>query len=152
VLLLSMFTGGALGSTAGGIKMLRAVILLRLVQVSIRRTCLPPHAVLEPRIGGQRLEGAEIQDALLLLVLFLGVVVASWLPFLAYGYDPLDALFEVVSATSTVGLSAGVSTVDMAWPLKGVLCADMLLGRLEVVALVVLVYPRTWIGRRMERS
>jgi trk system potassium uptake protein TrkH len=152
VLLLSMFTGGALGSTAGGIKMLRAVILLRIVQVSLRRTCLPPHAVLEPRVGGQRLEAAEIQDAFLLFVLFLGVVVASWLPFLAFGYDPLDALFEVVSATSTVGLSAGVSAVGMAWPLKGVLCVDMLLGRLEVVALVVVVYPRTWIGRRREQS
>jgi trk system potassium uptake protein TrkH len=152
VLLPSMFIGGAVGSTAGGIKMLRALVLLRLVQVSIRRTCLPQHAVLEPRVGGQRLDAAEIHDASLILVLFLLVIVASWLPFLAYGYDPLDALFEVVSATSTVGLSTGVSTVGMRVPLKGILCADMLLGRLEVVALVVLVYPKTWIGMRRERS
>jgi len=152
VLLLSMFIGGGAGSTGGGIKMLRAVILLRLVQVSIRRTCLPPHAVLEPRVGGHRLDAAEIHDASLVLVLSLAVVAASWLPFLAYGYGPLDALFEVVSATSTTGLSTGVSTAGMALPLKGVLCADMLLGRLEVLAFIVLLYPKTWIGKRLEES
>ncbi len=60
--------------------------------------------------------------------------------FLALGYDPLDSLFEVVSATATTGLSAGISWPGLEPALKGVLCLDMLAGRLEIVALLVLLY------------
>ncbi len=150
VLMLSMFVGAGIGSTGGGIKMVRLLIVLRLVQMTIRRVCLPRHAVLEPTLAGRHLEEDEIQEALLIVVLFLGVIVLSWLPFLAYGHDPMSSLFEVVSATGTVGLSAGISSPQLAPLLKGVLCVDMLIGRLEVVAVLVLVYPGTWVGRRSE--
>ncbi|NIQ97004.1 MAG: TrkH family potassium uptake protein, partial [Desulfuromonadales bacterium] len=79
---------------------------------------------------------------------FIGVVFLSWLPFLYYGYNPLDALFEVVSATATVGLSSGITDGAMPVLLKYVLCADMLFGRLEFIAWMVLLYPRTWFGRK----
>ena len=72
----------------------------------------------------------------------------SWLPFVTCGYDPLDSLFEVVSATATVGLSAGISRPELETALKLVLCADMLLGRVEIVALLVVLSPGTWWGRR----
>lgn len=55
------------------------------------------------------------------------------------GHDPLRSLFEIVSATGTVGLSAGVTDSALAPLLKLALCADMLLGRLEFVALLVLL-------------
>jgi trk system potassium uptake protein TrkH len=150
VLMLAMFIGAGVGSTGGGIKILRFLILLRLLQVMVRRVCLPRHAVLEPWLADRRLEDNEIQEALLVIFLFIGVIVLSWLPFLAYGYDPINSLFEVVSATGTVGLSTGVSNPHLAPLLKGVLCLDMLIGRLEVVAVLVLVYPNTWVGRRSE--
>jgi trk system potassium uptake protein TrkH len=152
VLILTMAAGGGLGSTAGGVKLLRLLILLRLLQLTLVRTCLPPHAVLDQRLGGRRLEDEEIRQALLFILLFLAVVTASWFPFLVLGYDPLDALFEVVSATGTVGLSAGVTGPELPGLLKGVLCADMLLGRLEILAWLVILYPRTWIGKRVEEA
>jgi len=68
------------------------------------------------------------------------------------GYDPLDALFEVVSATGTVGLSTGITGPELPPLLKGVLCADMLMGRLEILAWLVILYPRTWFGNRVEES
>jgi trk system potassium uptake protein TrkH len=70
--------------------------------------------------------------------------------FVGHGHAPLDALFEVVSATGTVGLSTGITAPDLQPLLKGVLCLDMLLGRLEIIALLVLLYPRTWFGHRAE--
>lgn len=150
VLILSMLIGGGVGSTAGGIKILRLLILLRLVHLTVLRTCLPRHAVTDPRLGGRRLQQAEIQEALLVILLFLMVTAVSWLPFVVLGYDPLDSLFEVVSATGTVGLSAGITGPDLPVLLKGVLCADMLMGRLEIVAWLIILFPRTWIGRRRE--
>jgi trk system potassium uptake protein TrkH len=147
-MILSMFVGGDVGSTAGGIKIVRLLILARLVQVLLQRTSVTPHAVLTPRLGGRRIEADEARDAVCLAALFAGVNAASWVAFLAAGYDPLNALFDVASATGTVGLSSGVTSADLPAALKAVLCFDMLAGRLEVVALLVLFYPRTWIGRR----
>jgi trk system potassium uptake protein TrkH len=60
----------------------------------------------------------------------------------------MDALFEVASATGTVGLSVGITGPDLEPALKGVLCVNMLLGRLEVFAVLVALSPRTWVGRR----
>ncbi|MFO7594537.1 MAG: potassium transporter TrkG [Pseudomonadota bacterium] len=147
-LILSMFVGGGFGSTAGGIKLLRLLILLRLIQLLLQRSALPTHALTPPRLAGRQLEERDIQSALLLILLFLLVITGSWMVFVAYGYPPLDALFEVVSAGATVGLSTGITSAQLEPELKALLCFDMLLGRLEVVALLVVLYPPTWFSKR----
>ena len=150
LLVFSMLVGGGAGSTAGGFKVLRLLIAVSVLRLILVRTSVSRHAVAEPRLAGRPLHRAEIQEALLLIFLFVVVVVASWVPFVASGYSPLDALFEVVSAVGTVGLSVGLTSGDLPAHLKVVLCADMLLGRLEIIAWLVLVFPITWFGRRME--
>jgi len=150
VLIFSMLVGGGAGSTAGGFKVLRLLIAASVFRLILLRTCLPKHAVIEPRLADRRLQNEEIQAALLLIVLFVAVVALSWLPFVAMGYSPLDSLFEVVSATGTVGLSVGLTSATLPALLKGILCVDMLMGRLEIIAWLVILYPGTWFGRRME--
>jgi trk system potassium uptake protein len=147
VLILSMVTGAGIGSTAGGVKLLRVVILIRIIQLAILRAQLPRHAVVHPSVGGRSLEAHQIENAMLVLLLFPLVIAASWTPFLAAGYAPLDALFEVVSAIGTVGLSTGITGPALEPGLKLVLTLDMLLGRVEVLAVLVLVYPGTWYRR-----
>jgi trk system potassium uptake protein TrkH len=149
LLIMSMAVGGGIGSTAGGMKILRLLILFKLLALSVMRTCLPAHAVTELRISGQKMEADEIERTLLMILLFFIVIFLSWLPFLIMGYGPLDALFEVVSAVGTVGLSTGITDSRLPAVLKGVLCADMLLGRLEIFAFLVVFYPGTWFGRRI---
>ena len=150
VLILSMAIGGGVGSTAGGFKIFRLFLLFRLAQATIIRSCIPQHAVYYPYLAGNKLTDDEIKNALLIILLFVATVVFSWLPFVAMGYDPLDSLFEVVSATGTVGLSAGITSPHLPALLKGVLCFDMLMGRLEFVAWIVLLYPGTWFARRIK--
>ena len=150
ILIGAMLVGGGVGSTAGGFKLLRLLIAASVLRLIIVRTCLPKHAVLEPRLAGRRLENEEIHGALLLIILYFVVVALSWLPFVIMGNSPLDSLFEVVSALGTVGLSVGLSSPALPGPLKAILCFDMLLGRLEIIAWLVLLYPGTWFGRRME--
>jgi len=150
VLILSMFVGGDIGSTAGGVKMLRLLILLRMIQLLVLRTRMPTHAVAEPRLGRQRLPGDEVQRALLLILLYVLVTALAWVAFLAFGHPPLDALFEVVSAVATCGLSTGVAAPDLEPALKLVLTAVMLFGRLEILALLVVLYPGTWFGKRRQ--
>jgi trk system potassium uptake protein TrkH len=147
-LIVSMFIGGGLGSTAGGIKVIRLLMLLRLLQLLLRRTALPSHAVTTPTLQGREVGGEELQRAVVLLFLFLCTIALSWFCFLLYGYPPLDALFEVVSATGTVGLSSGITAPGLESSLKLLLCLDMLLGRLEIIALLVLLYTPSWFGKR----
>jgi trk system potassium uptake protein TrkH len=150
VMIIAMLIGGSVGSSAGGFKLLRLLILLRMLQLLIRRAGMPSHAVAEPYLAGHKLESDDIVRALQLILLFIGIMVLSWLPFVIMGYDPLDALFEVASACGTVGLSSGITRPELEPFLKSVLCFDMLAGRLEIVALLVVLYPRNWIGRREE--
>jgi len=149
-MIIAMFIGGGVGSTAGGIKLLRLMILLRLLQLMLQRIAMPSHAVIQPKLAQRPLEEGDIQWALLLILLFVTVNILSWFAFIIHGYAPLDALFEVVSATGTVGLSTGITAPGLEPVLRLVLCADMLLGRLEIVALLVLLYPYTWFGKRTE--
>jgi len=148
VLILAMFVGGCLGSTAGGFKIYRLQVVVQVLLVTLRRASAAPHAVIEPRIQGKELSAGQIQEAMLIGGLYVACVVFSWLIFLAYGYDPLDALFEVISATGTVGLSSGIVSPDLPVALKALLCFDMIAGRVEVIALVCLIYPGLWTGRR----
>jgi len=148
ITIISMLVGGSVGSSAGGIKLLRLLILLRLLQLMLHRTLMPPHAVVEASLAGQRLESDDVIRALQVIFLFAILTILSWLPFIFMGYDPLDALFEVASATGTVGLSSGIARPELEPILKGVLCFDMLAGRVEIIALLVILYPRNWFGRR----
>ena len=151
-LMLAMSLGGNIGSTAGGVKLLRILILCGLLIRCLKKLTVPAHAVVAQRLGKRRIETQEIQDALMIILLFAGVVLFSWIPFLFYGFKPLDSLFEVVSATATAGLSSGVSQTGLPTPLKAVLCIDMLLGRLEFVAWLLFFYPQTWFSRKRELS
>lgn len=148
LLCVAMLSGGCVGSTAGGIKLLRILILLRVLQLYFLRSAMPRHAVVPHKLGGALLSADDIQQASMLLLLFGLALLGSWLVFVACGYPAVDSLFEVTSALSTTGLSVGLSSADLPAALKLLLCFDMLLGRVELFALLVLLYPRTWILRR----
>jgi len=152
LLILSMLAGGSAGSTAGGIKLVRVLLFFRILRLTMDRTALPKHAVAEGGEAGGGSDPGEIRGALLMAVLFAVALAVSWLAFLAHGHPPLDSLFDVASALGTVGLSTGVTAPSLTLDLKLVLCADMLLGRLEFVALLVLFYPPTWFGSRRSAS
>ena len=152
ILILAMATGGSVGSTAGGFKILRLLILFGLFYRCLKMLSVPPDTVVDQRLDKHKIEAKEIQDALMIILMFVGVVFFSWFMFLSYGYPALDALFEVVSATGTVGLSSGLTRATLPVPLKLTLCVDMLLGRLEFVAWLVFFYYRTWFGRKRGSS
>jgi trk system potassium uptake protein TrkH len=150
VLIVSMTVGGSMGSTAGGIKVLRLLLFLRFAQTTIRRLRLPEHAMRQFRLANRRYEEPELLGALFYVLLFLVVVLVSWLAFVAAGHGTLDSLFEVTSAMGTVGLSTGLTQPGLDVPLKLVLVFDMLAGRLEILAVLVLAHPGLWLGRRVE--
>lgn len=148
VMSISMLIGGSVGSSAGGFKILRLLLLLRVLQLMLHRAAMPPHAVTPLTLAEQTLLPDEINRALQVILLYVILVVCSWLAFVVLDQDPLNSLFEVVSACGTVGLSTGITRPDLLPILKAILCFDMLAGRVEILALLIVLYPRNWFGRR----
>lgn len=148
LLILAMFIGGGVGSTSGGVKVLRLWIFLASLKYLLTKIALPPHGVTRPGLWKKTFSEEEIQGALTLVLVFVLTILISWFLFIIYGFPPIDSLFEVVSAVSTVGLSTGITAPELPVFLKGVLCVDMLLGRLEIIAWLVFLSPRTWYKRK----
>ena len=147
-----MIIGGAGGSTAGGIKVFRLQIFIAIIGAVIRRLMSSPHAVIRLRPGREEFSSAVVERAVAIAMLYGLTCILSWLIFLAHGYPPLPALFDVVSAMSTVGLSTGITSPDLPALLKAVLCADMLLGRLDFLAFLILFSPQNWLPVRKATS
>lgn len=148
LLMMAMLIGGTTGSTAGGVKIIRLLIVLKLIQSTFHRINSPPRAVLQPRLGAEPIDAEATSNILVLLGLWFMFLFGSWFVFLIFDESPLASLFEVVSAMSTVGLSTGITRESLSPLLKLILCFDMLLGRLEIITFLILFYPRTWISRR----
>lgn len=139
-----MVVGGDVGSTAGGFKLARLSTMLRAGRHATRVPRLPDNAIAPMREHKQPVKADQLIALLSLLLFYIGFTFALWAGFLAYGYPALPALFDTVSAFSTVGLSTGVIGADNPAPLKAATVLAMLLGRLEFIAILLLILPRTW--------
>lgn len=148
LLVVLMMIGGGIGSTAGGIKLYRFSVMVRLMLLCLMRASVPSSSRIHLRFDKARVLPEELEAVIAVFVGYLLTVLISWMIFLLHGMPALPSLFEIASATGTAGLSVGITAPDLPDVLKLVLCVDMILGRVETVAIVVLLFPWTWIGRR----
>ena len=142
MLVAAMALGGMAGSTAGGIKALRIGLVAKGLGADVRRSLLPEDAVVVSTYhsGTRRvLRAGQVQAAATVLLLWVLLYLLGGLLGLFYGYDLNLALFESVAAASSGGLSVGVVRPDLETPMKVVYIAQMLIGRLEFVAVFALV-------------
>jgi trk system potassium uptake protein TrkH len=84
-------------------------------------------------------QGPQVRDAALLLLLWLGLYLVGALVGLFYGYPLELSLFESTAAASSGGLSIGIVRPDLETPLKLVYIAQMVVGRLEFIAVFALI-------------
>lgn len=148
LLIAAMILGGDVGSTTGGLKTGRSTLLFRMVTLVFLRLRLPDSAVSHLKIADRRADAESILFAAALLAVYIVVAGVFWAALYAAGHPALPALFDAVSALSTVGHSAGVIGPELAPHLKALTIFAMLLGRLEFFALLILFLPSTWFSRR----
>lgn len=137
MLVIAMALGGMAGSTSGGIKAIRVGLLLKGLRRDIRQVLLPENAVVVESYHSTTsriLRSEQVRGAATILLLFVLLYLAGGMLGLFYGYDLTLALFESTSAAATAGFSVDVIRPDLEVPLKVVYIAQMLLGRLEFVA------------------
>jgi trk system potassium uptake protein TrkH len=144
VIVIAMLAGGDVGSTAGGIKLARLGILARAVLHAAQRPRLPANAVAPLRHRGEPVEDRTLTSILALIGIYAAALTLLWMHLLGHGLPAMPALFEAVSALSTVGLSTGLVGPELSTDLKLSLSFAMWLGRLEFFAVLLLLAPRTW--------
>ncbi|MEA2055657.1 MAG: potassium transporter TrkG, partial [Candidatus Thermoplasmatota archaeon] len=145
ILAFAMVIGGAAGSTAGGIKLFRAILLYKGVGWRIKRAISTPRRVFVHKFGGKCLtkevamdliNEAAIISFMWIVLLSIGVlVIATLFPEKTLG----TIIFEVCSAQGNVGLTAGITTMNMSPIAKIMLIMNMWVGRLEIIPIVVLI-------------
>ncbi|MEM1765127.1 MAG: potassium transporter TrkG [Zestosphaera sp.] len=140
LLILGMFFGGMTFSTAGGIKTLRLIMLLKKLNIYTEKIVLPPSVVKRVVIQGQSVGDDEVSISFMLIVLYavFAFVISSLITLFSSEYLFIDTLFETVSALSCVGLSVEVITPTAPPAVKILLILAMYVGRLEFTPLLVL--------------
>ena len=148
LLLLLMFLGGCAGSTAGGLKLSRIIILCKMARRELRRT-LRPRVVDVIKMDGHRLEEQTAHSVAVYFALYMLCIGAL---LVALSFSPFDLetnLFSSVSCFNNVGPAFGmagpVGNYSLYQPvLKLLLCVGMLLGRLEIYPMLLLFVPAAW--------
>jgi trk system potassium uptake protein TrkH len=147
-LLALMFVGGCTGSTAGGLKVSRIVLLARVVDREFKRM-VERRGVFAVRVGGNVIGETTVQSLLNLVYLSFVVNFVSCLMLAALGVDVLTAISAVAASMFNVGPSLGaVGPTEHYGHLpalaKWVLAVDMIAGRLEFYTLIVILTPAFW--------
>lgn len=148
LLLILMFIGGCAGSTAGGMKVVRLLILFKDAAWSLLHA-VHPRLVSSLKIDKKPVESAVLHMVLQFFFLFISIYFASVLLVSATGLMPFEAMGAVAATLGNVGPGFGAvgpttTYADLHPFAKFILTADMLLGRLELFTILVLFHPEFW--------
>jgi trk system potassium uptake protein TrkH len=146
-----MFVGGCTGSTAGGMKIFRFQVMIRMLQSQFLRL-LYPRGVFPRVYAGRLLPDDVIASVVVFFSLYFICYSALTVALMAFDLDFLTSASAAVAALSNVGPGLGpiigpagnFGTLPDAS--KWLLCFGMLLGRLELFTVLILFFPQFWRG------
>lgn len=143
-----LFVGGSAGSTAGGVKVIRHVVLFKNSFLELKRQ-LHPSAIMPVRISGKAVEQSIVYNVLAFIMIYILVFLVGVTLLSTMNVD-FDTAFGAV-ATSLGNVGPGIGDVgpmnnfsEMPTGGKWLLSALMLLGRLELFTVLMLLSPHFW--------
>ena len=151
ILIMIMFVGGCAGSTGGGIKVSRIVILFKSLKREVQKL-LHPNSVAPIKMEGEVVEGSVVKGvniyfAFVMILLFIGTLLVSF-----DGLDFTSTFTGVIACINNIGpglnLVGPMGNFDcFSYFSKIILSVLMLIGRLEVYPILILFLPKTWTGK-----
>ncbi len=147
-LFLCMFIGGCAGSTAGGMKGIRALVLMKLALRELRLV-LQPNELVPVRVGRSVYGEAVLHGILVFSVTFLLLWAVGSLGLVALGLDLDSAMSATIACLASVGPGLGDVGPSRNFGFvpgagKLMLCVLMIAGRLEIFALFAVLHPNCW--------
>ena len=149
ILGLVMYLGACAGSTSGGFKCIRGVMLLKIVRNNFKQI-IHPNAVLPVKINGQNVPRNRLIALFAFFTLTILMVIVSASIMIIAGIDNTNAITIALSCVSNVGPTLGTEIGPViSWSIlpdyiKWILCPLMLMGRLEIMTVLVLFTRSFW--------
>ena len=146
LLIFASFMGGCAGSTGGGLKVIRVVLLYKQGKREIRRL-VHPNAIIPIKLGGKPVDESVINAVWGFFASYVAIFALLLILLMATGLDQVTAFSAVAACLNNLGPGLGevsshyTGINDMS---KWLLCLAMLLGRLEIFTLLVLLTPTFW--------
>ena len=142
------YCGACAGSTSGGTKCIRAVIVARIAQNEFMHI-LHPNAVLPVKVNGHSVSSTTKSTVLAFFVVFVLLVFLGWFVMMIIGLDFDDAYSVVISSLANVGPGIGMCGPSFSWnalpdAAKWLSIVYMLIGRLELFTVLLLLSPTFW--------
>ena len=148
IIVMLMFCGACAGSTGGGIKTSRVIILFKNVACEIRQM-IHPRAVTRVQLDGKRVDAAGLKAVSTFFTSFMLLLITGSFLVSLDGYDMATNFSAVLSSLSNIG--PGMSLIGptgnyniFSYGSKLVLTVMMLIGRLEIFPILILFSPSTW--------
>ena len=155
VLLIAMCIGGCAGSTAGGLKVSRFVMLGKTSLLNVKKT-LSPRSVCTVKMDGKPVDETTLRNAQSFFIIYISIIIISTI-LVSIGkngfsgeYSSFETNFSAVIACFN-NIGPGIGAVGPTGNFAGynifaklVLCFDMLLGRLEIFPILLLFTPNSW--------
>lgn len=142
------YCGACAGSTSGGIKCIRAVIMSRIAKNEFKHI-LHPNAVLPVKVSGFSISSTTKSTVLSFFTVFVLLVFIGWFTMMCIGLNFDDAYSVVISSLANVGPGIGMCGPAFSWnalpdPAKWLSIIYMLIGRLELFTVLLLLSPTFW--------
>lgn len=138
--------GGCVGSTTGGIKAMRVMLVCKQGMRELKQL-VHPQAVIPLKVGGRRVEATVVSAVWSFFAIYTSAFIVLLLSMMLIGMDFTTAFSAVAATLNNLGMGiAGVANgfgEVSEWG-KAILCFAMLLGRLEIFTLLVLFTPAFW--------
>jgi trk system potassium uptake protein TrkH len=144
-----MFVGACAGSTSGGFKCIRAVMTLKTLRNNFRQI-LHPNAVLPVKINGSSVPQSRIVALFAFFTLFMCMILVTAAIMILSGIDTINSIVIALSCVSNIGptlsndIGANITWSGMPDYTKWILSLLMLMGRLEIMTVLVLFTPSFW--------
>ena len=150
IMVLLMFIGACAGSTAGGLKVSRAVLLFKTVRREIRHM-LHPRAVTSVRFEGKPVDNTTLISVISYFAIYIGLFAGFWfLVSFQPGFDGVSNFSAVAACYNNIGPGLNLVGPTLGYwhytPfIKIVLAFAMLFGRLEIYPMLITLSPSTWL-------
>lgn len=148
ILFLLMFIGGSAGSTAGGLKIIRVLVLIKLIRREVSKI-LHPRAVIPIKIGDRTLSNETVASIASFFILYIIIFALGTIIISLEGINLESAASSVAATLGDIGPGFGFVGPTQNYSQfsnwgKLLLSFFMLLGRLELFTIIALCIPRNW--------
>lgn len=148
ILVVIIMIGACGGSTGGGLKVSRLIIVLKMITQELKRM-VHPRSINIIKLDGMKIEQETVDSVTSFFVIYIFLIFGSFIIISVDNFDFTTSLTAVMTCVGNVGPGLGgvgpVENFSIFSPfVKMVLCMDMLLGRLEIFPLVMLFSPAVW--------